>query len=114
MQFRKRYFLSAVIRLVNPLFSVVTVTENPSIFTGFPPPLRPRFRYHGSVDRGGSHLAGQFGERQTLPNDLVNDKIEAVRIVQILAIVVPERLLIEVAKKMKRFHGYIGSVQASF
>ena len=60
-------------------------------------------------------LAGDFGPRQALADDLTNGHIKALAIcnhfaVSVLARVKPERLFVNVAEEMERFHGHIGAV----
>ena len=55
------------------------------------------------------HLAGDFGPRQTLPNDLAYAQIEAVTVGHVLAVVIAESLLIEVAESVERLHADVGA-----
>jgi len=56
------------------------------------------------------HLAGDFGPRQALSDDLTNGQIKAVTVSHIPPIIEAERLFINIAKQVKRFHGNIGAV----
>src|ERR1700674_2137506 len=90
-------------RLTNPADSTPKIPLNPARF--------PRLRYHGLVDRGGSHLASQFGKCEAFPDDLRDGKIEAASIIKVFAVVVSEHLFIGVAEQVQRFYGNVRSLQ---
>ena len=59
--------------------------------------LGPRLRVLTLVDGRFSHLAGDLGPSQTLADDLTNCKVKTVTVIHILAVVIAERLFIDVA-----------------
>src|SRR5271157_1748653 len=59
-------------------------------------------------------LASQFGIREALAEYLAHAKLEPLRISQVFAVVVPERLLIKVTEKMIRFYTHIRARDATF
>ena len=58
-----------------------------------------------------SSLAGDFGIGQALAHDLRDGKVKAVAVIHVLAVVVAEALLVEVAKQMERFNRNIGALE---
>ena len=58
-------------------------------------------------------LACEFAVGEPLSGNLAHGKLEALAIVHVLAVVVPESLLIKVTVKMKRFHTHVGSRNAA-
>jgi len=61
------------------------------------------------VKRRFSELSGQFGIGETLAHDMSYSQPEAVAIGHVLAVVVAERLLVDVAEKVKRFHAHVST-----
>jgi hypothetical protein len=59
------------------------------------------------------HLAGDLGPCQSLADDLSNSKVKPVTVSHVLAIVKAERLFVNVAEQVKRFHADVSSVQAT-
>lgn len=59
-------------------------------------------------------LASQFAVGKALAEHLVHGQRETLTIVHVFAIVVAERLFIEVTEKMKRFHAHIRARDAAF
>jgi hypothetical protein len=53
------------------------------------------------------HLAGDFGPRQALSNDLSDGQIKAVTVVHVLAVVVAKRLPIKVREEAERLYGNV-------
>src|ERR1039458_4360790 len=75
--------------------------------------LGPRLPRHGLVDRFRLwNLASEFRIGKTLANDLANADIKSLCIGHV-AIVESERLLIDVAEQVERFHADVGPVQAA-
>jgi len=58
-------------------------------------------------------LASEFGICEALAEYLAHAKLESLRIGQVFAIVVPERLFVKVTEKMKRFHAHIRARDAA-
>ena len=63
-------------------------------------------------------LPDQLGVGQSLTYNLLYHLIEAIRVlpcfsVRILAVVVPERLFVQVPEQVKRFHAHVRAVQAA-
>jgi hypothetical protein len=78
---------------------------------GQAPGLGPRFPRHGLVDRFRFVcLTGEFRVGQPLTDDLADADVESLRVSH-LPIVESERLLIDVAEQMERFHADVSSVQ---
>src|SRR5580698_4175638 len=76
-------------------------------------PRRPRFRLQGLVNRGGTHLASQFGERESSADHLRYGWTEAASGIKFFAIIETENLLVNVTFQMKRFHSDVGSAKAA-
>jgi hypothetical protein len=75
--------------------------------------LGPRFPRQGLVDGFRfSSLTGEFRIGQPLADDLTDTDVKPLGISH-LAIVKPERLLVDVAEQVERFHTDIGPVQAT-
>lgn len=73
--------------------------------------LGPRFRVLVPVRF--SHLAGDFGESETLPNDAPSQSVEAVPVSHVLPMVEPKRLLVHVPEKVERLNADVGSTEAA-
>jgi len=63
------------------------------------------------VERRFADLAGQFGIGKALTYNVPYGQTEAVGMGHVLAIVVTERLVIDIAEKMKRVNAYVGTAQ---
>jgi len=57
-------------------------------------------------------FAREFAVGQTLPADLSHGELEALAVVQVFAVVVPESLFVKVTEKMKRFDTHIRATDA--
>jgi hypothetical protein len=54
-----------------------------------------------------------LGERDALPDDLRDGKIESASVIEVLAVVVAKHLFVKVAKQMEWFDANIGSAKAA-
>ena len=60
------------------------------------------------------NLASKLIAGEALPNDLRNGKVKALAVVHAFAVVVPERLLVQIPEQMIGFYGNIRTAERSF
>ena len=58
-------------------------------------------------------VAGQFRVGQALADDLPNSQVEAIPIVHVFAVVVAERLFVQIAKHVERFNRNVGTADTA-
>jgi hypothetical protein len=84
-------------------------TEAKGQTSRFPRPCRlvDRFRLRRRL------LAGEFLPGETLPEHLTDSQVEAICIIQLLAVVIAKRLLINIAEQVERLDANVCSVQTA-